>query len=159
MATPLILSPRRGRMVSSRIGRVVSTRRGRMVSPHVGWIVSLCLLATALSIMPLGAPPVSASPDAPGQTQPTLLFMTDFGLADDAVAICKGVMLENAPGLRILDLTHDVTPFDVREGAYYLAQTAPYYPKGTVFVAVVDPGVGTERSAIVIETARGQLFV
>lgn len=89
----------------------------------------------------------------------TLLFLTDFGVRDDAVAICKGVMLGIDPDLRIVDLTHDVTAFDVREGAFYLAQTAPYYPPGTVFVGVVDPGVGTERRAIVLQTERGQLFV
>lgn len=98
-----------------------------------------------------------AASNQPGSAP--LLFMTDFGVADDAVAICKGVMLEMAPDLRIIDLTHDVTPFDVREGAYYLAQTAPHYPGGTVFVAVVDPGVGTERAAIALQTDRGQFFV
>ena len=99
------------------------------------------------------------SPPAGESHPPTLLFLTDFGVRDDAVAICKGVMLAIVPEVRIVDLTHDVTPFDVREGAFYLAQTAPYYPAGTVFVGVVDPGVGTERRAIVLQTERGQLFV
>ena len=102
---------------------------------------------------------VLAVPRATAQTNPTLVFMTDFGVRDDAIAICKGVMWSIEPNLRIVDLTHDVTAFDVREGAVYLAQTAPYYPDDAVFVGVVDPGVGTERRAIVLRTARGQLFV
>jgi S-adenosylmethionine hydrolase len=118
-----------------------------------GWGLEMWTLQTA-SAQSSGFPRARTSADAP-----TLLFLSDFGVADDAVAICKGVMLGIAPNLRIIDLTHDVTPFDVREGAYYLAQTAPYYPAGTVFVAVVDPGVGTERAPIALLTEHGQIFV
>jgi hypothetical protein len=85
--------------------------------------------------------------------------MTDFGHVDDSVAICKGVMLGVAPDLRIVDLTHDVTPFNILEAARYLAGTTPYYPAGTVFVAVVDPGVGSARKAIAARSHRGQWFV
>jgi S-adenosylmethionine hydrolase len=85
--------------------------------------------------------------------------MSDFGTADDSVAICKGVMLGIEPHLRIVDLTHDVRPFSVRDGARLLAGTAPYYPSGAVFVAVVDPGVGGPRKAIVVASGRGQYFV
>lgn len=88
-----------------------------------------------------------------------LVFLTDFGVEDDAVAICKGVMLTIDPDLEIIDLTHQVTPFDIREGALYLAEAARYFPEGTVFVGVVDPGVGTRRRAIVLETDSGQAFV
>lgn len=91
--------------------------------------------------------------------QPTVVFMTDFGHVDDAVPICKGVMLGIEPNLRIVDLTHDVTPFSILEGARFLAGTAPYFPAGTVFVGVVDPGVGSSRRAIVALTRRGQFFV
>ncbi len=88
-----------------------------------------------------------------------VVFMTDFGVEDDAVAICKGVMLSVDPALHIVDLTHDVTPFDIHEGAVYLAETASEFPPGTVFVGVVDPGVGTERRAIVLESRSDQVFV
>jgi S-adenosylmethionine hydrolase len=88
-----------------------------------------------------------------------VVFLSDFGTADDSVAICKGVMLGIEPQLRIVDLTHEVPPFSVRDGARLLAGTAPYYPPGTVFVAVVDPGVGGPRKAIVVASRRGQYFV
>ena len=91
--------------------------------------------------------------------QPILVFMTDFGQADDSVAICKGVMLSVAPSVRIVDLTHDVTPFSIADGARFLAGTTPYYPTGTVFVVVIDPGVGSSRKAIVAKSKRGQYFV
>ncbi|ADO74886.1 SAM hydrolase/SAM-dependent halogenase family protein [Stigmatella aurantiaca] len=96
---------------------------------------------------------------APTPAPPTVVFMTDFGVRDDSVAICKGVMLGLEPRLRIVDLSHDVTPYSVLDGARFLAGTAPYYPAGTVFVAVVDPGVGSARRALVVKTRRGQFFV
>ncbi|MBN1207042.1 MAG: SAM-dependent chlorinase/fluorinase [Myxococcaceae bacterium] len=102
---------------------------------------------------------VEPSPSAASSTQPTLIFMTDFGQRDDSVAICKGVMLSLEPRLRIVDLSHDVEPYSVLDGARFLAGTAPYYPAGTVFVTVIDPGVGSERQALVMKTKRGQLFV
>jgi S-adenosylmethionine hydrolase len=95
---------------------------------------------------------------AAGQHQ-TIVFMTDFGHVDDSVPICKGVMLGVAPDLRIIDLTHDVTPFNILEAARFLAGTTPYYPAGTVFVVVVDPGVGSTRKAIVAHSRRSQWFV
>jgi len=88
-----------------------------------------------------------------------VVFMSDFGTADDSVAICKGVMLGIEPRLRIVDLTHQVPPFSVRDGARLLAGTAPYYPPGAVFLAVVDPGVGGPRKAVVVVSERGQYFV
>jgi hypothetical protein len=91
--------------------------------------------------------------------RPTIVFMTDFGTANDAVAICKAVMISIAPDARIMDITHGVTPFRIEEGARFLEAVSPYYPAGTVFVAVVDPGVGTSRKAIVVKTKKGQYFV
>jgi len=85
--------------------------------------------------------------------------MTDFGTANDAVAICKAVMLGIAPDARILDITHQVTPFSIEEGARFLAGVSPYYPAGTVFVVVIDPGVGTSRKAVVVKTKKGEFFV
>jgi S-adenosylmethionine hydrolase len=93
------------------------------------------------------------------QNRPTVVFMTDFGTANDAVAICKAVMYGIAPNLQIRDLTHQVTPFSIEEGARFLAGVTPYYPAGTVFVGVIDPGVGTSRKAVVVKTKKGQYFV
>jgi len=91
--------------------------------------------------------------------RPTLVFMTDFGTANDAVAICKAVMVGIAPDIRIMDISHQVTPFSIEEGARFLAGVTPYYPSGTVFVGVIDPGVGTNRKAVVVKSKRGQYFV
>ena len=88
-----------------------------------------------------------------------IVFMTDFDTKDDAVGICRGVMDGVAPGVRIFDITHQVTPFDVAQGARYLAGSAPYFPKNAVFVVVVDPGVGSTRKAIIAKSVMGQYFV
>ena len=92
-------------------------------------------------------------------TRPTIVFMTDFGTANDAVAICKGVILGIAPDAHIVDITHQVTPFSIEEGARFLESVTPYYPSGTVFLVVVDPGVGTSRKAVIVKTKKGQYFV
>jgi S-adenosyl-L-methionine hydrolase (adenosine-forming) len=89
----------------------------------------------------------------------TILFVTDFGVRDGAVAACKGVMLSIAPDSRIVDLTHDVPPYDIEAAGEVLEQAVPFYPTGTVAVAVVDPGVGSERKAIAILTKRGHILV
>lgn len=95
----------------------------------------------------------------PDSAQPTIVFMTDFGTANDAVAICKGVIIGIAPDARIMDITHQVTPYSIEEGARFLAGVTPYYPSGTVFLAVIDPGVGTSRKAIIVKSKKGQFFV
>ncbi|MBV9624438.1 MAG: SAM-dependent chlorinase/fluorinase [Acidobacteria bacterium] len=100
-----------------------------------------------------------ATVTAEAQSPPTVVFMTDFGTVDDSVPICKGVMYSIMPELRIVDLTHQVTPFSILDGARFLYGTTPYYPAGTVFVVVVDPGVGSSRKAIVVKSKRGQFFV
>ncbi len=100
----------------------------------------------------------TASAAAPA-SRPILVFMTDFGTANDAVAICKAVMLGIAPDARIMDITHQVTPYSIEEGARDLAGVTPYYPAGTVFVGVIDPGVGTNRKAVVVKSKKGQYFV
>jgi S-adenosylmethionine hydrolase len=92
-------------------------------------------------------------------TRPTIVFMTDFGTANDAVAICKAVILTIEPEARIMDITHQVTPFSIEEGARFLAGVTPYYPSGTVFLVVVDPGVGTSRKAVIVKSKKGQYFV
>src|SRR5580658_6595718 len=93
------------------------------------------------------------------KTRPTIVFMTDFGTANDAVAICKAVIIGIVPLVRIMDITHQVTPFSIEEGARFLAGVTPYYPSGTVFLGVVDPGVGTSRKAVVLKSKKGQYFV
>ena len=97
--------------------------------------------------------------DAAQKYPPTIVFMTDFGVVDDSVAICRGVMYGIMPDVRIVDLTHQVTPFSIFDGARFLYGATPYYPAGTVFVVVVDPGVGSSRKAIVAHSKRGQYFV
>ena len=89
----------------------------------------------------------------------TIVFMTDFGTANDAVAICKAVIVGIAPDARLMDITHQVTPFQIDEAARFLAGVTPYYPAGTIFLAVVDPGVGTSRKAVIVKSKKGQYFV
>jgi S-adenosylmethionine hydrolase len=90
---------------------------------------------------------------------PTIVFMTDFGTVDDSVPLCKGVMYSVMPEVRIVDLSHQVAPFSILDGARFLYGATPYYPAGTVFVVVIDPGVGSTRKAAVIKSKRGQYFV
>jgi S-adenosylmethionine hydrolase len=77
---------------------------------------------------------------------------TDFGFADSYVAQMKGVILSIAPEVRIVDVTHEVNPQDVRSAAFVLAQVVPVFPRGTIHVAVIDPGVGGARAAVIVET-------
>ena len=84
-----------------------------------------------------------------------ITLTSDFGLKDPYVAEMKGVILTINPNATIIDITHDVEKFDIRMGAFMLASAAPYFPKGTVHLAVVDPGVGTERRAILVQTKQG----
>ncbi len=86
-------------------------------------------------------------------------FMTDFDVKDDAVGICKAVMDGIAPGVRILDITHQSEPYNIAMGARFLAGSAPYFPKDAVFVVVIDPGVGSTRKAIIAKSGIGQYFV
>lgn len=88
-----------------------------------------------------------------------LVFQTDFGLVDGAVSAMYGVALSVDPTLRIFDLTHEITPFNLWEASYRLFQTVPYWPEGTVFVSVVDPSVGSKRSSIVAKTKGNRYIV
>lgn len=89
----------------------------------------------------------------------TVVFQTDFGLKDGAVSAMKGVAMGINPNLKLFDLTHEIPAYNIWEAAYRLEQTALYWPKGTVFVSVVDPGVGTERKSVVLKTKSGHFFV
>ena len=88
-----------------------------------------------------------------------LVFQTDFGLVDGAVSAMYGVAYCVNPELKIHDLTHDITPFNIWEASYRLIQTINYWPKNTVFVSVVDPGVGSVRKSVVAKTKGGQYIV
>ena len=88
-----------------------------------------------------------------------LVFQTDFGLVDGAVSAMYGVAYTVNPELRIHDLTHEITPFSIWEASYRLIQTINYWPEGTVFVSVVDPGVGSDRKSVVAKTNSGRFIV
>ena len=119
----------------------------RNIRPH-SLITLLLLILCAMSAAGASAKPT-----------PTIVFMTDFGTVDDSVAICKGVMYSIVPEVRIVDLTHQVTPFSILDGARFLYGATAYFPAGTVFVVVIDPTVGSTRKAVVVKSKRGQYFV
>jgi S-adenosylmethionine hydrolase len=123
----------------------------------VVFLLAAAFLAAACSKFEAEKDPTTV-PGAP-VPHPTIVFMTDFGIANDAVAICKAVILGIAPDARIMDITHQVTPYSIEEGARFLQGVTPYYPGGTVFLVVVDPGVGTSRKAIVVKSKKDQYFV
>ncbi|OLC91492.1 MAG: hypothetical protein DMG35_09875 [Acidobacteria bacterium] len=131
-----------------------------MISPLRRFIL-LWLACALLAAACLNSPAQKGSQQAPGQpgAHPTIVFMTDFGTANDAVAICKAVILGIAPDARIMDITHQVTPYSIEEGSRFLEAVTPYYAAGTVFLVVVDPGVGTSRKAVVVKSKKGQYFV
>jgi S-adenosyl-L-methionine hydrolase (adenosine-forming) len=89
----------------------------------------------------------------------SICFLSDFGLADDFVGTCKGVMLGIAPGVAIVDLTHEVPGFEVEAGAEILHHATRYMPDDAIYLAVVDPGVGTERRALALRTGDGAFLV
>src|ERR1700730_186548 len=116
------------------------------------------MLAVVFFLLVAVSAPLCAAESAQ-KYPPTIVFMTDFGVVDDAVAICRGVMYSVMPSVGIVDLTHQVTPFSILDGARFLYGATPHFPAGTVFVVVVDPGVGSTRKAIVARSKRGQYFV
>lgn len=87
----------------------------------------------------------------------TITLTTDFGTVDGYVGVMKGVMLSIAPGIRLVDLSHEVPPQDVRRAAFMLYTAVSFFPPDTVHLAVVDPGVGTERRAIAVQVPQGFL--
>src|ERR1700756_525936 len=87
-----------------------------------------------------------------------ITFLSDFGLQDDFVGACHGVIKRIAPDAEIIDITHGIPPQQVLQGALVLSNTLPYMPAG-VHLAVVDPGVGTDRREIVLRSGDGRLFV
>ena len=94
----------------------------------------------------------------PGKRAGIVALLTDFGTVDPFVGVMKGVILSVHPRCRLVDISHQIPPGDVREAAYALRSTLDYFPTGTVFLCVVDPGVGSSRRAIAAEGG-GRLFV
>jgi len=125
---------------------------------RVRLFVLLCVLGSLgiLACSRQGSVPTGTQASS---TRPIIVFMTDFGTANDAVAICRAVIYGIAPEVRITDITHQVTPYSIEEASRFLYGVTPYYPAGTVFLVVVDPGVGTSRKAIAVKSKKGQYFI
>ncbi len=115
----------------------------RRPQPWFGAVFAFCSLL-------LSSPVWSAGP---------LVLQSDFGIKDGAVAAMKGVAVSVSADLAIYDLTHEIPAFNIWQASLRLAQTAEYWPPGTVFVSVVDPGVGTARKSVVLQTKSGHYFV
>jgi S-adenosylmethionine hydrolase len=90
--------------------------------------------------------------------KPIITFLTDFGLEDEWVGTCHGVILKILSDAEIIDITHQIPSFDIRKGAFVLVSSLPFMPQG-VHLAVVDPGVGRERRAVIVESRRGDFLV
>jgi S-adenosylmethionine hydrolase len=124
------------------------------LTPAVRAAVSLAALALVSAGAAAQAAPAPLAPPAP-----VILLQSDFGLQDGSIAALKGVAYTVSPSIRVEDLTQLIPPFDILDAAYRLRQVAPFWPAGTVFVSVVDPGVGTKRLSVVMRTKAGQYFV
>ena len=111
-------------------------------------LLFLFLIATSWTPATMGA-----------QTNGLIIMITDFGTKDFYVGAMKGAMYKVFPQAKIDEISHGVSKFDIKEGAYTLAKAAPEFPTGTVFVGVIDPGVGTPRKPIAMKTKNGNYFV
>ena len=114
----------------------------RIILPAVGLL--LCLIAAC---------------NGPKQSRRALVLISDFGTTERFVASMKGVALSVDPDLQVHDLTHHIEPFNIWQASYVLSGTIEFWPRGTVFVSVIDPGVGTKRKSVVAETASGHYIV
>ena len=112
------------------------------------WLLLLFLIVICLTPTTMGA-----------QTNGLIIMITDFGFKDFYVGAMKGAMYKVFPQARIDEISHEVSKFNIKEGAYTLAKAAPEFPSGTVFVGVIDPGVGTQRKPIVMKTKNGYYFI
>lgn len=93
------------------------------------------------------------------QVRDYLVLQTDFGLGDGAVSAMHGVAHMVSREIVVKDLTHDIPPYDIWSASYRLLQTVPYWSEGTVFVSVVDPGVGTDRRSVAVKTSSGHYII
>ena len=123
----------------------------RRASSAIHRVIRLLLLCTFAG--------AASSAAAAQDTNGIIVYQSDFGLKDGAVSAMRGVAVSVDPTLRLENLTHDIPAFDLWQGAYRLSTTAPYWPPGTVFVSVIDPGVGTARRSVVLKTRSGHYFV
>ena len=112
------------------------------------WLLLLFLIVASLTPTTMGS-----------QTNGLIIMITDFGFKDFYVGAMKGAMYKVFPQAKIDEISHEVPKFDIKEGAYTLAKAAPEFPMGTVFVGVIDPGVGTQRKPIAMKTKNGNYFV
>src|SRR5258708_34100283 len=114
----------------------------------------LVLTLSCVSMLPVACSKMEQLAKGPatagqrGGTRPLVVFMTDFGVANDAVAICKAVMLGIAPDVRIMDITHQVTPYSIEEGARLLAEGAPLQSRWRVFLEVMCPPRGGHAKTV-----------
>ena len=111
-------------------------------------LLLLLLIVVSLTPVTMGA-----------QTNGLIIMITDFGFKDFYVGAMKGAMYKVFPQAKIDEISHGVSKFDIKEGAYTLAKAAPEFPTGTVFVGVIDPGVGTQRKPIAMKTKNGNYFI
>lgn len=133
----------------------MSTRTSRLATPRPA---DTSRAAAAFAVAPRRPEPAATDTfGAVTELAPFVSFLSDYGTRDEFVGVCKAVMLELAPHLQFVDITHEVAPFDVRGGALTLVRAIQYLPSGIV-LAVVDPGVGTERRAIAVEVENGVLI-
>ena len=120
-------------------------------------IQALYLLIAALVLIGVSGcrQPVKINP----QQSPTIALLSDFGENDSYVAEMKGAILSVNPAINIVDLTHSIEPFNIKEAAYLVDRMAASFPAGTVFVGVVDPGVGSSRLPILVQTKEGKFYI
>lgn len=90
---------------------------------------------------------------------PAIAILTDFGSQDDYVAQMKGVLLQHASHIPQIDITHEVRPYDIHAASYLLSQSAPHFPAGCIFLVVVDPGVGSNRRPLLLQTQESHYYV
>lgn len=136
------------------VQRAIDVRRDRDVSSRLRFgVMTTRRILRAVTLLAATAAATATAQNG------MVVLQTDFGLKDGAISAMKGVAMQVSPGLKLFDLTHEIPPFNIWEAGYRLHQTAQYWPRGTVFVSVVDPGVGSARKSVVIKTQRGQFFV
>jgi S-adenosylmethionine hydrolase len=136
----------------------LSAGGSNLIRFHLNWFLKRSLIYFMRSIFCVLLLSTGLSQSLLGQSG-ILVFQSDFGLKDGAVSAMKGVAMGVSPALKIYDVTHEIKAFDIYEAAYRLQQVAQYWPTGTVFVSIVDPGVGSERKSIVLKTRSGHFFV
>lgn len=138
----------------------IGPKTARFVQPgHCQWLLSEAKIFDLNRVIAAGISIIVLCSSQAAWSQNALVFQTDFGLEEPAVASMKGVAYGVSPELKMLDITHEIPMFNIWEAAYRLNQTAQYWPPGTVFVSVVDPGVGTDRKSVVLKTNSGRYFV